>query len=973
MDVNLIQVQQHIERLYSTRDPGEIQSLQSVLLNLQRQDDGHLAKSLLGTNSKNCQYFGALTYTVVINNIREFDESHLQSLKNDLISSIGNNTYNWLVIKKLISNYCLLFIFNYKQFQADPINSLLVQLTVEELIKKEQINELHEIMFSQLFPYVYSTYEHLNSCLISSIPYSVHILGLDCLNSWIGYISMSETQSKIRYTDTPELTRYVFSFLEGLQFDSSESLELINKSVSAITEILEVNPNMLDFNKKLYLKSLLFEETKFGGRFINEIVLNVNVNEEFTDEISNFVNLCIIFLQNGLLNMAKHLTEPTNRFILNLLLKLTNYPGIPKVEENVSDQFLSFWEEFFNVFIDDEEAFDSLYKDENTKLEFYSTRNAICNEVCKIYWEKIKLPAPEQLQLNRSDFFYFKSTVGDFFSIVYSLLKLSFYKDLVELAGSKFSSSELDLNGLESALFILHKVNDDSTFYESQSNLLINPINSLMEAGLLKILPSLTPAIPNYFNFVSTFINFISSIQFYLKTDHGPKYLGDILEFLFSIIINSKDPKLSLTSSKTILNICQECGPHLVVFLPTLKNLLNEMIQNDQIDNLIRARMANSYISISHSANLKSPREFSSVLIELLSVIETRAGNLMANVSILEEHAEDYLISLLSCVTEIGKSSVLPGEVEDLYTQEEANAVSDFWKNDTTVKPLILSIIRKYSIDFQPFSNKSTITEICCQIFKTGLNEPIHNPFKFDLPVIFEYLALKIRHCDANSLYHIFKLIETITLTNYKLLDELTVNDLLTNVFIPHFKDHDSNSDPDMLSSSTDVFTSMLDKKPSLLLYSNVNLFVEVLHYSVNLFKSNEVSIIKSLSKFWTAVILLKRGSQQDQELVQNIFQQSLGRLLLQELLSSFLNNSRSSLECYYLVFRSLISKYQLFVKNWLMEILPNMNWKHVNDHDKKLFIDKLLLTRGQRSANEVLKKFWLQVNGLVEFNSKNY
>lgn len=983
--------------MYSTKDPGEIQAVQLVLLGIQKQDDGQLARQLLQLESKNCQYFGALTYSVFINNHKGLDKDSLDVVINDLVSFITCQKFDGMIVRKLLSNYSLLFINNYETFtnpvarlfggSLGDVNSLnevsflvlinFCEILVEELIKKEQLVQLHEVVYDQIFPHVSSIFHHLHSLDITSgIPFQILSESLNCLNSWITYISMAETQSKIRYTDTEVITDYLFCFLERLPFDE-QSMILINKCMSSITEILETNPTMLSsFNKKQYLKSLLFEESKFGDRFVNGVIFNEDNFEMYEDEAGNFINLIIVFLLRDMLSFTKNIIDPVNRYILSTLVKLTNFPGIPKSDESISEQMLSFWEEFFNVFMDDEETIETFYSSEanvGSKQEFYALRDQSCNEVCLVYWNKIKLPSPDILKGNESEFFYFKANVGDFFSTVYSLLKLPFYESLTQLAVDFLRSKLSSLCDLEAILYILYKINEDSTFYESQSVLLLPFADRMMSNGLLDIFRGLSADMPNYYHVASTIIRFIASIEFYFKAEgNGPQYLGSILDFLFNVIIHSNDPKLSLLSSKTILSVCQECRAHMVVFLPNLKVLLTEMILNNKIDNLIRTRMANSYISIVQSAYLKDPKSFSASLGEILSLIDSLSNALMSKQ--LDEDSEDYLVSLLSCVNEVGKATILPDELDELYTEQESWEVSEFWQNDSTnLKQIILSIIEKFSITYEPFKYKSAVTEICCHILKCGLNEPINGPFKFELHTIFNYLATKVQNCDPSSIYHVFKLIECIVITNYKSVDESTLSEVLNNIVVPFFRNSNTD-DPDIISSSIDIFTSILDKKPSLLLDLNIELFKEVLQYALTILNSTDILTIKSLMKFWNSFIVCKKGTQSDQVKAQQIVvDENFGQALLNSLITSFTNNSRSNLDYYYPVFRALISKYQLHCKTWMMLYLSNTNLKNTNDQEKKRFMDKLFLTRGQRLANDVLKGFWLQVNGLIEFNSKKY
>lgn len=1008
---NLSQVVESIERLYNSRDPNEINLLQQQLQRYQKADNGQLAKALMEMDSVNCKFFGALTYTVVITSRGTFNDGNddpdapndtvLYELIGQILSYINQPQLPPMILKKLLSNLALIFLYNYTAF-PDPVGALLKQLTsghstlnglpidittldepsfiillnfcailVEDMVKREKITGIHQVVYDNIFPIVTRIFQYLNS--VNTIPYSIHIEALNCLNSWIIYTSMAETQSKVRYPRPDALMAFLFkTFSLTRQGLEDETMELVNKSISTLTETLETNPQMIHPYKP-ELESLLFGETNFGTFFVENIIFNFDIHEQYEDESANFINLLVTFVLNDLLRVSKNLLQPNISHILNTFLKLSNYPGIPVINEKISEQLLNFWDEFFNTFIDDEDTFINLLKDSPDEALFYQVRNNICNSVCEIYLHKIKFSIDHNSL--SVDFFKFRSDVGDLFSALYSLLKLPFYDDLTKQANNHikgFIDGDINLLfSLEATVFVLYKINDDSTFYQSQSDLLLSYVDQILDGGVLRSFSSIDQSFPHYSFVISSFIRYISSIEFYFKSTNGPKYLGDIFDILFSIILKN-DSKLSLIASKTILNICQECRSNLVGFLPNLKILLLEMLQNIGFDDVIRQRMANSYTSIAQTEISHNPDRFGNTLIEVLQIIDSKSSEIMQSVQSPDETTEDYLVSLLSCVNEIGKGCVIPEEVEDIYDETQTRIIDQYWQEDHLgIKSILLSIVEKFSISYQPLINKSTVTELCCQILKSGLNEPINSPFKFDLNIIFNYLTLKINNCDANSVYHIFKLFETVVITNYVLLDQSTIEEVINKLFLNNL--NSLITDPDMIQSCIDAFTSILDKRPSLLI--NLNNFNSILSFMIDNLLAKESIIIRSVLKFWISLISLKKGNASDHETIKNLLtNEDLGSILTSKLLESFLNSSRSLLDNYFPIFRNLISKFQIFFKNWLVGSLLTMpsSFK-LNDEDKKLFVNQLMITRGQRVANDILKNFWLKANGLIEFNTQSF
>lgn len=976
----LSQVLSSIDRLYTSKDPHEIQSLQNDLTTVQKLDNGQLASNLLHQPSKNHRFFGALTYTVIINRTQVFDPESLETIINELQSHLANS--DAMVVKKLLSNLALLFIYNYEHYNnpierflslstnldlnqsIDTLNESMVSIVVmfcsivvEELIKKEKLINIHETVYEHIFKNLKVIYERYKA--LEDLELQI----LDCMNSWVTYISLAESQSKVRYNDIESLIDYVFRNFQMKTLEAElefHDIEVINKSINILTEILEINPTMIKGDRKNHLKSLLFEEGNWGQVFISKFIMN----EELEQEILNIINLIIVFVQLESLSITKNLSLPINKYILNLLIKLTDFPGMAVIEEKVSSQFLSFWDEFFNVFIDNEEIYEHSL-DSLQKQVFYNERNDLCNSVCNIYWKKIHLPPLPVLQANKSEFLYFKSNVGDFFSNVYLLLKLPFYESLTQVAISQIANNQLV--ELESTLFILFKINDDCTFYESQSNSLIPFINQLFSNNVLGVFNN---NVDNPYVLL-TFMNYISSVQFFLKTPNGSNHLGYIFDILFTIILKS-DLSLSLNASKTIVHICQECKSSLKSFIPNLKPLVIEMIENSNFDTLIRKRMVNSFISI--AAN-ELPSSFGKNLLEILNIIENKSLHIMeliSNDNLQEdlETVEEYLLSLLGCIEECGKASILSEEVEDLFTDEEINLINQYWqKDELSIKSKIFNIINEFSLLFTPFINNSSITETCCQILKSGLNEPISGPFKFEISIIFEFIIKKSQYCDGISISYLFRLVETIVITNTNVLNENTITTLINEIFIDKLSI--INSDPDLIGTSIDLFSLILDKKPGILI--NLPVFKTIVEFGINGLGAKESPIIKSVSKFWVSMLSMKKGSSSDQQLMKSLLiTENLGSLLTKTLVLSFIACPRSLLDYYYPIFRQLIGKYPLNFKPWLMQILQVVNIK-INDKEKETFVNKLMITRGHRNANDILKQFWLNANGLIEFNTRTY
>ncbi|KAG7663420.1 PDR6 [[Candida] subhashii] len=1012
--------------LYSSHDSHRIASIQERLQGYQKSSQGYqLGIELLNNPDKNVKYFGALTLTVYLNthvipndqiNIA-FNEILRQTF---LLCDPKEINANLFVIRKLLSNLSLIYINYFQTFVNDPICSLLsamlqrpeisasqIPIIINELQDETQFEllltflatlaeeisrqteylpDLHSLIHQTIFQHLKVLYEKFSQTS-GILPEKLQLLSLDCLNSWVVYISVAENHSDQRYGDDMEIfmTYLLNQFNLGNQTTIFEDkMEIYNKSFTVLTEILDNIPRIVTKFKPTIL-SILFEETKFGASFINTILLNTEFAEMYSSEIQNFVNLLITYLSLNLVHLSRTvLTEPSGN-IIRIIMTLTNFPGNPTEDEKISEQLLAFWEEFANTFIDDAEAIGDIIFNEQTLAQYNSTRDAIFHEVSQIYFKKMRL-FPNATK----EFSHYRSQVAELFILFYSMLGLSLYSSLCDLIRNNLiqirnnGHSEEVVNDLETGLYLVYKITDDLTFYDDEFAIgsLVPLINGIFNEDLIGRIE----AMPDYANkhISVTLLNLLSCLHFFFKSDIGCHYLPTTFNFLFSVILGNAKPTLSLIASKTVLKVCQDSEDKLVAFLPNLEMILIEMLKNPLMDGLIRERMTNSYISISQS--IKDPVDLGNRIYKILIVISEQYNTLSdqpesfvnstASPEPTKEIIEDYAISLLSCINEIGKATELPEDIEDCLTPEQLTQTNLYWTEDPlNIKSMILESLNQFSLNIESLAKNTLMTEKCCNILKSGLSEPINGPFKFELEVIFSYLIVKIKNCNIQSIPPIYKLVETIVITNRKQLTPETLGCLLQGLFGDIYTILET--DIDLIKASIELFSTIIERSPNLILKSS--LFQDkILTYALFSLKNHETFTIKAVVKFWVNLITLKRGNADDHYLVRELITKKvlmtsefpMGYDLSAMLMAQFIDAPRSALEHYYPLFRNLIGKYPMEYKAWLLYFLSNNQVGKVASTQNEInqFVNKLMITRGQRQANEVLKNYWLQVNKLTEY-----
>ncbi|KAI5960596.1 PDR6 [Candida pseudojiufengensis] len=984
--LNIDDVIKHVELLYTTRNPEEVRIVQEQLQVFQKNEYSfQLGVELLHNPNNQVRYFGALTITVYLNTYGSDDFiAKFVQISNILEQLIEENyNANSFIIRKLMSNLSILYIQHFEEFDCvllfirclkhnenETISTFLstlhdvkqleililfLQILSEEIQKLITFSlDLHSVIYKTIFVHLQEVYSFLLH-EYSNLSDNLLLLSLECLSAWVVYFSKAEARSEQRYSnDLNLLIQFTLKELED-GFDIKK-MDLYNKSFTVLTEFIDHIPRVMNpFKSKV--EEVFFTPNRFGMSFFNTVFSSQDFLDEYKMEVDNYVNLLVNFLETNMIHMTRNLLDEKNFETIKIIIAITNAKGRPLIDENISYCLASFWEDFCNTLIDDEDVRKETLQNNSKLIEDYNNRrNSILMEVAVIYFEKIQRYSDEPL----SEFSRYRTIVSDLFILFYTILGIPLFATLCDSIGT-------DLIVSEAAIYLLHKITVDIRFYddddddETKNLPLINQFDSLFQNKLLHV-------INNDFRdqqITISLLNFMSILPFFYKSEVGNKYLSSSFEFLFNIINKNPNSNLALVASKTIFKICQNTEQKLIPFLPQLELIVSNMLKDPALDGLIRERITFSYVSILRSQ--KNQRDFGDKIFAILHLVIHQKDQAD------ERSNEDYVVSLLACVNEISKACQLPEEVEDYFNITQLEEFKTYWQADPlNIRSYILEILKIFSLDSSSLSQNTIVTEKCCSILKSGLNETLPGPFTFDLNLIIQYIMAKALRSPPASIDRIHNLLISVILTNLKKLEQVQVEELLIKVVFDIAQT--IQSDEDLIKSSLDVFHSIIDLKPSLLIYSS-DLFNHVLQFAINSFSKNETSIIKSTVKFWNTLLVLRKGTQKDQEFIRSLMVdetngKSLGFQLVEHLTVAFILSARSNLDYYYPLFRTLISKNSIDLKRWLTEVLENFqNGKvKLTKEEYNQFIGKLILTRGQRIANNVLKDFWLKINKLVDY-----
>ncbi|PVH19875.1 hypothetical protein CXQ85_001650 [Candidozyma haemuli] len=969
------EAEKQIEALYSTSNQEQVTHLSKNLRDLQRSEHGQaLASYLLQSQSVNSRYFGALSYAVVIQHLDQPSDEQL----NELIQAIGTHIHqnvkvsmgqNLIVLRKLASDLSQIFIrfpnntrnplatfiqaisgntfddsLSFASCIANLSADLFILLLLFFAIFVEDVTRLndyrsavHSVIKSDIYPLLVTCVDYVKHLLSQrNLSHEIDLETSKTIASWMTYVPNIGGELRYSAEEVAPITEYLMIHLDGdCDTDNESNLQLCKECMAVFSEILESDAALLSMETKSALYSNLFDEGKWGHNFLNQIVFT-NRREEFDEEVNAYVYLAIVIAQLNSIRLSKTILEPKTRNVLSILYRLTAIPGVPHIDESISEQTLVFWEEFANIYVDSEDLVEILLEnndDPSFADAFNDERKRIFDEVSKIYWTKIQIPKASDYYSSKADFLSYRSNVADFFLVVYNLLKAPFYEGLTNFIAGKAESnfSEEHIAELESTLFLLYKINDDSSYYESQTRALIPCSQRIFNSNIIRSFQSLPSSLDLTVVYTSTFLQYLNSNEFYFASDEGFNHLGE--------------------------------------------PVVLEMLKNPEIDSLVRSRMFNAFSVIARS--ITDLEEHARIINGLITTIADAARSMIGAASEeLNEGQEEYLISLISCIVNIAKGSGLPDETIDNMSEEFQARFKEFWISDPLqTKQVVLLIVEELSMNYPPLRQKTIVIEKATQVFKAGLGEKLNGPLTFSNETIAEY-AIKVINTleNPNAVPYVFALIESLICFNFRELEPALVQQLVDRLVSDRLSF--LKTDPDMMKSAIDLSAKIIECKPSLIIHTDA--FVNIiLHFALDGLSANETFIVKSVSKFWTNFTSLKKGTKEDQDRINDIFlQQNLGEVLTKKLLQAFLKAPRSSLDGYYMIFRAIIGKFTMQFKQWLVNALREPETtagSKATEKDLEMFVHRLVVTRGRRAANEVLKSFWLLVNGFVEYNTQSF
>lgn len=1086
--------------------------IQHYLQGLQKSSFGwQLATELIQTDSPNCQFFGALTFTVKINTYHttasnrntQDDEPNLSNeptpkqMLSDLLSALvylinKAPQVQGMVFRKLLSTLSKFFTKFYTYWHQciysviftlatgtqqvldengedhSNVNSIVSLVKMLDLKKAILALEFCQMLIEDVYDGnmnstqesqvtdVLKNFQNIDS-LIQLLIYCCHDLASpDPLLSNTPNESELQVQLARQIFKTygtcavnfimPQhtaqqfapITLYIFTILQKLSApaviastDEDKQAfyeEIRTAAVEPISEVLNRYPSFYPHDVKTYLGNILVE---WGSTLANIIIsknasikallLNHTFNYDEDPDIDHLESLTREYLKITIalceseIGDPDRLNSPEITTLFNTLLALSDFPGIPYVDNNLAMYLIEFWSTYADSFLDN---------DEDDIIE----SNPIILQVIEIFWKKIIFPPSEiRKSWNLENWEAFDTFRKDFFDLLeltYPLVGKGLFSTLIGTvlenlaANEKQRSDDFSPNNgnpasfeietrwanIEAALASitvlsdsLRRSDDFSDFVRLLDSSLFQQIGEYVQDKHIR----------------TTAVNFVGEYDFFFEMKQGKPFLFGALDYLFKSL---NIPSLANIASKSIQQLCSSSRAFLSQNLQDFFSTYTGLHLYERLDTLSHQR---TVLAIAYIIQPIQDLQLKAVQVErLLDLIirelekeytkYTAIHNDQHNCSGLTEAAQQALsessnriVSLLKCIANIGKGLQEPDDLTQLSPQE-IEQQNVFWNSEATnnmIRNKIIEIVNVFAIQRPDFSQSVTIIEACCEIFKASLKERYPGPFVFPDDVILGFIKAKAQKGEPQTLALLTDFTCTFVAShsgNAFILPDSAITDIL-NIYTDYLSAHEQKqhqnsandaessvsqfllfNDPELHSSVLKLFTQIM-KTYSVALISHPSLLL-ILKFTAGSLDSNDRFILRESSRFWTSFISCKSPNLPTNNSVSPILEALI--LLGPELVRSIVkkisgDSARSELDFYIDVLSQLLSKRNSglikYSTQWLNDALvlnPPSPVDKVDQTKRTLIYKQLTSLRsgGTLEIKKVVKEYWLSARGITDY-----
>lgn len=887
-------------------------------------------------------------------------------------------------------------------------NQLLLTFTeiiVEDLTKLQTRRHSTPRINEIVRKYVYITTMSLLNVNLTSTPIDqIDDTIFKTATAWITYVSL--TRGGNVTMDLSELFQNLINLMYQSN-DDTDSFNVAEKILSIWGYIFANDPAIINHDLREQIEATFLGVTRSGNADVSKNqwflqYMNYLVTNEMVSELKE-LSVCIVdFLQTNNLDLCNKLftkvthDETVIQQYIKVLLQLTNFPLLPVLQESFSVRMVDFWLDLADSYIN--------LPNEILSHNAINIAIDIFQQVINIYLPKISLDNKQKILQDGDDeslvheFDDFRIAVSDLTQSLWSILGNEHLTNVLVTGIGFNDASGIVVNGtdyssfyqIEAMCFILNKLLTDMDLGESpwmvnilsKNQYFIQNILLLFKTGMIAEQNNRNSSILKL-DFIRSSSDLISTISKYFNRD--PKELNSCIEILFHGLENCTikttannnsnvdakireiDDKMEVIVVRTITNICSVCRKQMGNYLVHFFNIFNNLLQFESNGSeFTRGKLARCIGYIIECQYELGPENQAKYIVQFLDMIYGFVDTcLNSSPSSVSTQQVDYIHTMLECISEFSSSMINNEETENTKLLEQLPQYQEFWSKDPLgCRSRVISLIEKILAN-PIYSRNSSFIEVSCLLLGKALLLPDDEPhfLKFSMADIIQFILKHLNENNYSSSLPFFVYLLERVVTHYK--DSLTPNELdylIKEIFLKYYQQFIVN-DPDLLQSMINFVISVMDSKPYLII--NCPVWMEfILPTFIKLLPSNEKFTIFAITKFWTKVVNNRKYTQEDLQLTRQQITM-MGHELVYQTMFGIYHTQRSDLNSYTDLLRSLVAKFPMETKGWLIDVLPKIcNNPTVHEN----FVNKLFVTRGSRAAGNVILNWWLDCTSLPSY-----
>lgn len=634
------------------------------------------------------QFFGALTFTVKLNNDwSSLPESEIPNLRSRLLGwlvrLVGESAGN-LVVRKLCSTLVTFFI-RFPDSMAQPVRLLLCALavgragTMEEFaaavpetevllrtLPEERkmaalgfcamlVEEVGKVDANNIKNTRYHAIVHENMAEAVLLMRSVIDIseganragaspevveaGLKTFQAWVYYTLRTSITTNMEFPLLQSLTRKAIDWMMDA--------EHYDVACEVVIDILSQSFAFFTHEDTFYLANVLM--SPWAMERYNSLLTGDNEWEAI-----QFSRLLVTFAEATVQELAETLETPHGHALISMLHGLLTVPGYPRVQDEISSTTFEFWGSLVDYILDS----DNQATVDGKHDEWIERGKAEVQRAVDGFWRKIRIPSQDVAVTwskdQRDGFMHFRRDAADFVDAAYALLGSQIFEQLVDQVVGSLGDrqpQEVAWDEVESSLFCLKALSDNLGDEPDEDEYL----EKLFGSNIFSLLVEHGDGIPSKVR--TTCVSIIGSYASFFE--RKTQYLPAALKFLFTSLSTSI---LAVSASRSISLLCYSCRSTLTQEIPAFLHQYGLFAHSPAADDAAKERVlcAISYViqALPNESDKLEP------ITTLLTYINTSAQACLSHLaSHNHEAALESALQTLSYLTSMGKGLQAPDDV----------------------------------------------------------------------------------------------------------------------------------------------------------------------------------------------------------------------------------------------------------------------------------------------------------------------